>query len=243
MPELPPEQVAAMDAKTFFSYFANLLKSNPPAAADASMVIKLSSVGIIPGGDFDFSKLDPIMKTGLSRSVIPAKIKIRSFRSSREVNRWNFNLDLGSYGTNYLLRASTAMFGLGANIAVDSIYLGTSYDSQVTALTGSQRYVIHFSAAHTPPANAFWSLTLYNYRQFFASNTLNRYAIHSVDNLTYNADGSLDLFIQSDSPGPEKETNWLPSPREKFYLVIRIYWPKPEALDGRWKPPAVQRVN
>ena len=241
MLSLPPEQVTTMDAKTFFTCFANLLKSNPPAASDAPMIAKLGSAGIIPGGNFDFNKLDPVMWTGLSQSVIPAQIKIRSSRSSRVVNRWNINLDMGSYGTNYSLRAFTALVGLGANIAADAIYPSTFTDSQGNPLTGSQRYIIHFPAGHTPPANAFWSLTLYNYRQFFAFNTFNRYAIRSIDNLTYNADGSLYLFIQGDSPGPGKETNWLPSPRENFYLVMRIYWPKPETLDGRWKPPAVQR--
>ena len=96
--------------------------------------------------------------------------------------------------------------------------------------TGSSRYVIHFPPGAAPPANAFWSLTLYGYDGFFVPNVLNRYAIHSVDSLIYNGDGSLDLFIQSDSPGASKEANWLPAPRGGFRLSMRIYWPKAEVL-------------
>jgi len=241
---LPPQQVANMDAGAFFKYFADLLKTNPPAAADAPMIANLASVGIVPGRDFNFENLNPNVRNALIESVSAAQNRIRGPRvGSIVVNGWTINLKTGSYGTDYMFRAQVALNGLGANIAADSIYPATAVDSNGNPLTGAHRYVVRFPPGGTPPANAFWSLTLYNYRRFFADNPLNRYAIHSVDNLAYNADGWLDLYIQVDSPGPSKETNWLPAPQENFTLTMRIYWPKPEALSGTWKPPFVHRVN
>jgi hypothetical protein len=111
--------------------------------------------------------------------------------------------------------------------------------------SGANKYVVHFPKGQTPPANAFWSVTMYDAAYFFVDNPLNRYTVSPRNKLKYNADGSLDLYIQNESPGKDKEANWLPAPKGEFVLMMRLYWPKVEApsiIDGTWKPPAVKMV-
>ncbi len=115
-------------------------------------------------------------------------------------------------------------------------------DGDGKPLNGAARYVLHFDKERIPPADAFWSLTMYGADQFFAANPLGRFAIGDRDKLTFNADGSLDLYIQTDSPGTDKEANWLPAPAGPFTMNLRLYLPRREALEGRWTPPPVKRV-
>jgi hypothetical protein len=150
--------------------------------------------------------------------------------------------NLGHYGTEYLKRAVVAWMALGANLPEDAIYPVARVDAEGQPFSGANRYVIHFEKQELPPANAFWSLTLYNDQQFFAANPLNRYAIGDRDKLKFNKDGSLDLYVQNASPGKDKEANWLPAPADTFSLMMRIYWPKPPVLDGTWVPPQVKRL-
>ena len=129
--------------------------------------------------------------------------------------------------------------GLGANLAKDAVYPTAFVDGEGKPLTGQSRYVIHFDKGQMPPANAFWSITMYNAESFFVENPINRYNIAAWMPLKYNEDGSLDLYLQKDSPGKDKEANWLPAPEGKFSVTMRIYWPKESVLDGTWQPPAV----
>ncbi len=108
-------------------------------------------------------------------------------------------------------------------------------------LTGANQYVVHFQKGQLPPVGAFWSITMYNASQFFVPNPIDRYAIGDRDNLKFNDDGSLTLYIQNESPGKDKETNWLPAPKHSFNLFMRLYWPKKEILNGIWKPPNLER--
>jgi hypothetical protein len=136
-----------------------------------------------------------------------------------------------------------AFGGLGANPIEDAIYPSTAVDATGSPFSSAGRYVVHFGKAQLPPVRAFWSLTLYDDRQLFAANPLHRYAVGDRDTLLFNRDGSLDLYIQRDSPGHDHEANWLPAPaRGAFTLTLRLYWPKPEALDGTWTPPPVRRI-
>lgn len=240
----PAMQVAKMSAESFFQYFANLLKNNYPPPADAAVVKKLAEIGIVPGKNFDINSLDPTLRNKLEASVSAAQSKIKSYAGSSYLTAgWSTNVKSGNYGVDYWLRASIALIGLGANTAEDAVYPSTSVDNNGISLTGTNKYILHFPQGQTPPANAFWSLTLYNDRGYLAGNPMNRYAIHSADNLLYNADGSLDIYIQANSPGTDKEPNWLPAHQEGFNLTIRIYWPKQEALNGTWSPPSVKQVN
>jgi hypothetical protein len=135
-----------------------------------------------------------------------------------------------------------AQLGIGANIPVDALYPTAFVDADNNPLTGKNKYLIHFAADQLPPVNAFWSITLYNADSFLVKNALNRYALGDRDPLTFNDDGSLDIFIQHESPGTEKESNWIPAPETEFNLSMRLYWPKQSVLDGMWQPPAITRL-
>ncbi|HTP48104.1 MAG TPA: DUF1254 domain-containing protein [Casimicrobiaceae bacterium] len=242
----PVEQVAKMDARTFFSRVAMLLPDNPPAKEDTAMVERMKQLGIVPGQPFDVSKLDAASAKGLqdgAKSGLDAIVAAASGSTGDIKNGWIVNWDLGRYGTNYGLRAITAYVGLGANAPEDAIYPYTHLDGGGRRLNGANRYVLHFDKGKTPPAEAFWSLTMYNDKHFFVANPIDRYAIGDRDKLHYNANGSLDLYIQNENPGKDKESNWLPAPKGDFNLILRVYWPKQEMLERRWEPPAVQRVS
>ena len=139
-------------------------------------------------------------------------------------------------------RAVVALVGLGANRPDDAIYAHAKVDSDGKPLSGANRYTIHFPNGQLPPVGAFWSITMYNSKQFFVDNPIDRYAIGDRDKLKFNEDGSLTLYVQNQSPGKDRESNWLPAPNDSFNLVMRLYWPK-VIIDGIWKPPAVDRVK
>jgi hypothetical protein len=132
--------------------------------------------------------------------------------------------------------------GLGANLSEDAVYAAADVDAAGQPLSGENRYRIRFSPGALPPVKAFWSLTIYNERHFLVPNPIGRYALGDRDPVRAEPDGTLDLFIQHDDPGPERSANWLPAPAQGFSLVLRLYFPKAAILDGRWRPPAVVRV-
>ncbi|WP_013323775.1 DUF1254 domain-containing protein [Gloeothece verrucosa] len=242
----PVEQVKNLDAATFFKQMSSLMKNNPPAPEDLEMVEKLAKIGIVPGEDFELQSLTPSVIKGLSRSVQAAHEQVVAAGSSPKAevkNNWLMTYNLGSYGTNYLHRAGVAWVGLGANLPEDAIYPLTRVDEAGNPLTGENRYVIHFECDQIPPVNAFWSITMYNNQQFFVDNPLDRYAIGDRDHLTYNQDGSLDIYIQHSSPGKDQQSNWLPSPQDDFNLILRLYWPKAPVLNKLWSPPPVRRIS
>jgi hypothetical protein len=134
----------------------------------------------------------------------------------------------------------------GANRPHDAVYPTSLKDASDSAYDGANKYVIHFDKGQTPPAEGFWSITMYNSSYFFVANPINRYSISARQNLTRNADGSLDLYVQHDTPGADKESNWLPAPAGKFVLMMRLYWPDesdPSILDGRRKIPPAKKVG
>ncbi len=242
----PKEQVDSMSAEKFFTYAAELLKLNPPHLTDEPIVAQLTKIGIEPGKSFDFNGLDPAIRKALEtapedgRQLMAWKIPTLA----RVVNGWSMNTDtMGVYGNYYLKRAIVAQFGLGANVPEDAIYPTNLGDEFGKPLDGANAYTIHFDKEAIPPAAAFWSITLYDAEGYPAENALNRSALSSWMPLTYNADGSLDLYFQNETPGAGKEANWLPAPRGPFNLLLRIYAPKSEALTGEWNPPPVKRLQ
>jgi hypothetical protein len=150
---------------------------------------------------------------------------------------------MGVYGNYYLKRAIVAQVGLGANLPEDAIYPLNLGDETGKPLDGTNRYALHFDKGDTPPARAFWSVTLYDAQGFQVANPFNRFNLSSWMPLKYNPDGSLDLYLQNENPGPEKETNWLPAPKGPFNLTMRLYAPGSDALTGKWNPPPVTRVQ
>lgn len=239
------DQVNALNADTFFKKLAALMKNNPPAKADAPMLAKLAKLSIIPGKDFDISKLNPEAAKGLNQAVKTGQEKIMAQVKNAGVikNGWTITTKTGDYGTDYIQRAFIAAVGLGANLPQDAIYPTTSVDNNGQKLNGINHYIIHFAKGETPPVNAFWSLTMYNTNYFFVSNPLNKYTVSPRNKLSENKDGSVDLYIQNDSPGKDKEANWLPAPKDDFILMFRFYWPKEALLKGKWYPPAVKKVK
>lgn len=241
----PPQQVAGMDAATFFATFAELMKTNPPHDADAPLLARLKTIGIEAGKDFDAGALPPEAIKGLEQAVTNAPdLFVAAIMKNRVTNNgWSFPVKIGSYGTAYPERAAIARYGLGALTQEDAIYCQAGDDYEGRELTGSNRYILHFDTGALPPVRAFWSVTLYGPDGFFVSNPIDRYAIGDRDKLTFNKDGSLDIYIQHDTPGEDMVSNWLPAPAGSFNLSMRLYWPAPEAADGTWKPPAVRRVE
>jgi len=238
------EQVNSLSAENYFKMMAQLMKVNPPAAADAPMVASMAKLGIIPGQDFDMKKLDPAVAEAL-QGVPKAgfgKIMAHFKEAGSDINAWTFSTKTGLYGTDYLQRAFITAIGLGANRPQDAIYPTSEKGIDGQAYDGANKYTMHFEKGQTPPADGFWSLTMYDANYFFVANALNRYTLSSRFKFQYNADGSLDFYIQKDSPGKDKESNWLPAPAGKFILMLRLYWPKESVLKGTWKPPIVQKL-
>jgi hypothetical protein len=134
--------------------------------------------------------------------------------------------------------------GIGANTIEDAVYPTAFIDAEGKPFSSDSRYLLHFSKDQIPPVRAFWSLTMYNEKQLLAANPIDRFAIGDRDKLAFNPDGSLDLYIQRESPGKDKESNWLPAPASgSFTMNMRLYWPKAEVLDGTWSPPGVTQVK
>jgi hypothetical protein len=249
----PREQVNAMDGASYFKLFAELLKTNPPSAEDAPMVAKLEKIGIVPGQDFDASRLEPAVLKGIDAAPKPAQEKISVYLKEAPVtgdakleNGWLFFKNTGVYGTGYRNRAMITWYGLGANRPQDAVYPTSEGPDLLKKYSGANKYVMRIAKGEAPPVNGFWSLTMYDKDYFFVPNVLNRYTVSQRNKFKVNADGSIDLYIQKDSPGKDKEQNWLPAPEGEFVLMMRLYWPKetpPSILDGSWKPPAVQQAS
>jgi hypothetical protein len=243
----PVQQVAKMDAATFFARLNAVMKDNPPASADAEAMKRFAAIGVVPGEPFDLAKLDSPVARGVERGARAGREKIVAAAKKplgKTINNWSVMIDkMGRYGTDYTFRAVVAHIALGANLPEDAIYPRAIADAEGKPLTGANRYLIRFPKGQTPPVDAFWSITMYDNEQFFVENPIDRYAIGDRDKLKFGDDGSLTLYIQHASPGVDRESNWLPASKDEFNLIMRLYWPKKQVLDGAWKPPAVERLE
>lgn len=247
------EQVNGLDGAGYFSVLADLLKTNPPVAADAPLVEKLAKLGIVPGQNFEPGKLDSAVAAAIGAAPKPAQETIMAGDKDavaagilKSINGWQYSTNLGEYGTNYQLRSYVTAIGLGANLSKDAVYPKSEGPSADQRYDGNSGYVIRFAKDQLPPVKGFWSLTMYDADYFFVDNPLNRYTLSQRNDLTINPDGSIDVYIQADNPGPEKESNWLPAPKGRFVLMFRLYWPTetpPSILDGSWAPPQVTKVG
>ena len=239
----PLKQINEMPALQYFTYGAELMKENRPHLTDWSIIARIRRIGLEPGQSFDSSK---ISANGLTHAA-NAGLKLMHDKAptlARVTNGWQMNTDtMGVYGDYYLKRAIVAMGGLGANQPEDAIYPLNVSDAGGKPVMAENSYILHFNKDELPPVGAFWSLTMYDAEGFQLPNPINRFAIGDRDALKFNGDGSLDLYIQNQSPGRDKESNWLPAPKSgELGLTMRLYAPKPQALDGRWNPPAVKRA-
>ena len=238
----PKTQVDTMPAAKYFTYAAELLKLHPPHLTDQPIIAQMKRIGIESGKAFDFAQLDPAVQKALAAAPAEAQ-ELMSWKVAtvaRVANGWSMNTDtMGVYGNYYLKRAIVSQLGLGANLPEDAIYPLNLADDTGKPLIGTNQYTIHFDKGAVPPVNAFWSITLYDAEGFQVANVLNRFAVSSWMPFNTNADGSLDLYFQNESPGKNKEANWLPAPTGAFNLTMRLYGPKTEALTGKWNPPSI----
>ncbi|MBX9830176.1 MAG: DUF1254 domain-containing protein [Xanthobacteraceae bacterium] len=239
----PLRAVAQMPPADYFQYGAELMRQNPPHLTDWSILTRMKRIGIEPG-KFDSSK---VSADALTQGAA-AGLKLMHDKTptlARVTNGWQMNTDtMGVYGDFYLKRAIVALVGLGANQPEDAIYPLNVSDADGKPVMAENKYVLHFDKDQLPPVGAFWSLTMYDAEGFQVANPLNRFAIGDRDALKFNADGSLDLYIQNENPGPDREANWLPAPNSgQLGLTLRLYAPKPEVADGRWNPPPVRQVD
>jgi hypothetical protein len=242
----PKVQVDRMPVEKYFAHAVELLKTIPPQITDQPIIAQLKKIGIEPGKSFEMQSLDPAIRKGLAGVPEEAQ-RLMAWKIptlARVVNGWSMNTDtMGVYGNYYLKRAIVTQVGLGANLPEDAVYPINLVDDTGRPLDGTSKYTLHFDKGTTPPANAFWSITLYDAEGFQVANALNRFNLSSWMPLKHNADGSLDLYFQNESPGPDRESNWLPAPKGAFNLLLRLYAPKSEVLTGKWNPPPVTRVH
>src|SRR5215469_13883837 len=241
----PMVQVDTMSAGAYFAYAAELLKLHPPHVTDQPIIAEMERIGIEPGKSFDISRIDPTVRKALEAAPAQAQalMKWKVPTLATVTNYWSMNTNtMGVYGNYYLKRAIVAKLGLGANLPEDAIYPMNLGDQSGKPLDGANKYTIHFDKANIPPANGFWSITLYDQEGYQVANDLGRFAVSSWMPFHYNQDGSLDLYFQNESPSPDKQANWLPGPKGPFNLCLRLYAPRSEALTGKWNPPPVTRV-
>lgn len=243
-PLAPIAQMQALGTRDFFERLSALMIDNPPSTADAAMLSKLARIGIAPGQPVTWDLVEN-MAVSAGRWLADFKIAQELKKPRDLVRGWSTPpRTLGQYGTQYNRRAVVAMVGLGANLPEDAMYPSAKVDDQGNALNGKHAYRIHFAADQLPPVNAFWSITAYGADNFLMDNADHRYAVGSLSSLTPNADGSIDILIQASPPSKDMDKNWLPvKPGEDFLLNARLYWPQPQALDGRWGMPAVERLK
>jgi hypothetical protein len=243
------KQVNSLDFDTYFTQLAKLLKTNPPKPEDAPIISRMARIGLVPGQDFDPSKLG-----ALDRAVIKTVPKLAlvemglHLKQQKTTNGWlYFTKGVGNFGTDYLLRGMANLLGPGWNRPQDAIYPLSLKDASGDEYDGAKyKYVMRFEKGQMPPVEAFWSLTLYDTDFFFVPNPTNRYELSQRNKFITNPDGSVDMYLQAESPGKAKEPNWLPAPKGKFVLVLRMYGPTqspPSIVDGSWTPPPVRRVH
>jgi hypothetical protein len=238
----------------FFDYLDFALQFAPPEPEEKEIRAKLARIGIGPGKTFDFKDLSLEHKAEVALGMKDGDAKVDQYLAAGEknINGWKIGSWFGDrdfFHGDWLLRAAGAKGGIYGNDAVEATYPMTKTLADGQPLDGSKaNYTLTFAAGQLPPVNAFWSVTMYDGKtQLLIENPINRYLINSpmLSNLTKSADGSLTLYIQKDSPGKDKESNWLPAPDGPIYLVMRLYWPKTEAPSvlppgsGTWQPPAI----
>lgn len=235
----------------FFDLLGFTMRFAPVIPAEQEMRTRFASVGIGPDGSFDADSLDPATREAFEGGMADAWAELDAFKKNE--------IDTGKvssaqlFGTaadlkgNYLYRFAGAALGIYGNTAAEAIYPNFSNDAAGQPLTGADRYTVTFAAEQLPPVNAFWSLTMYEMPQsLLAANPIDRYLVNSamLPELTRNPDGGLTIYVQHDAPTEAAQLpNWLPAPEGPFAMVMRLYWPKPDALDGSWKAPAPVKVS
>jgi hypothetical protein len=246
-PLSPQEQRTSLE---FFNVMNFLLQFTAPHPSEKSLRARFAKIGVEAGKPFDVAKLAPEMRAAVEGGMEDGHKAFEEFKRT--------HLDTGKttagdlFGTreylknNYMARMAGAIMGIYGNSKEEALYPLYSLDAAGKPLDGSNRYTLRFAPGQLPPVHAFWSLTMYELpASLLVANPINRYLINSpmLPNMKRDADDGITLYIQSESPGKDKEANWLPAPKGPFLMFMRLYWPKPEALDGTWRQPPLRRAE
>jgi hypothetical protein len=232
----------------FFEQLGDTLAINGAPASDAGLLGLLKNIGLSVDYGFDPADLSDGEKQALAQAISDgeAMLAAKSASMGRDVNGWQLSPVLDDYfGNDYLFRAAIGYQAMFVNTPIEAYYPGVFNDSDGNTLDGSSgKYTMTFAKGKTPPVGAFWSTTMYDAKKrLMTENSINRYKIGSADNLKTGADGSTTIYIQSESPGKDKESNWLPAPKEPFYMLFRMYQPDIEVLNGQYDLPGVVKAK
>jgi hypothetical protein len=257
-PPAPPivtfiKPLSAEDEKSspaFFDILNFILQFCPVHPSETNIMARFAPLGLGADGMFDSKALSSEMREAVQAGITDAWNSFKEFKET-QINT-GIQASADSFGTRavlngrYLVRMSAAILGIYGNSKDEAIYPVYFVDDGKKPLSGTNRYKLRFATNQLPPVNAFWSLTLYELpSSLLSANKLNRYLINSsmLPDLRRDADRGITLYVQHESPGKDRETNWLPAPNGPFFAVLRLYWPKPEALDDGWKAPALRLVD
>ncbi len=229
---------------TFFNRLNQLLVRNPPEPDDPATMDRIAKLGIALGAEFHMEAFSSEVQKAIQEGVAAGQKALREAVLGKVVNGWQIALDLGRYGTNYVYRAGWTFFGVGGNLAEDAVYPVAAVDGDGKPFVSANKYVLRFTKEQIPPVQAFWSLTMYDPDSYLVPNPIKRYALGDRSGMKPGDDSSLTIYIQRDSPGKDKEANWLPAPKDGgFKLALRLYAPRKEIAEGTWTPPPVKRVG
>ena len=241
----PVAQVDALTATEFFEKAWALLRHEGSHGTDGSMLLRLRHLGLHEEEDFSFATQSIENRSAFEQAAHTARERVRQFarRRGNIVGCWTYTTsDIGTYGNSYVQRAVVARIGLAANPPEDAIYIASVSDADKQTLHGSNTYVIHFNKGELPPAHSFWSITAYDGPGFMMSNRLDRFGIRSRDDMTFNDDESLDIYVGPECPPMSPESNWIPTIDGVIALQIRLYTPGQAFLSGEWSPPDIQHI-
>ncbi len=242
MTTAPVDQVLSLSGAELLRRTADLMLHHPPHLVDQPLLARMRRLGLVAGEPFDIDALDTGTRDAIEAGAVSAQARMERLTAMHPVvDGWSQpTFTMGVYGTDYWRRAIIAKIGLGANLVEDAVYPVLFHDAAGNTPVGEVDYVLHFDADALPPVDAFWSVTMYDGDGFTAPNDLDRYALGDRDPLVYNADGSLDLYLQHTDPGDDRRANWLPAPAGSLGITMRLYDPRPEVLDGTWTPPPLR---
>jgi hypothetical protein len=245
-PLSPAEQRTSPE---FFNILNFVLQFCPTVPSETELMARFDKIGVGAGKTFDVAKLTPEMKSAIEQGMADAWADMAALQKRIDAKEVTLGEMFGTreyLKNNYLYRMAAAVNGIYGNSKQEAMYPIYAIDSDGQKLEGTKRYTVRFAPGDLPPVNAFWSLTMYELpASLLVANPLNRYLLNSpmIPQFKRDADGSITFYIQNESPGADKEANWLPAPKGPFVCFMRLYWPKPEALDGKWKQPPMQKVS
>jgi hypothetical protein len=242
----PEQQKTSLD---FFTILNFVLQFCPTHPSETELRARFAKIGVGAGQNFDASKLSPEIKAAIEQGMADAWTDFENLQKQVEAGAMTSSDMFGTRAelkNNYLYRMAGTIYGIYANSKEEAIYPVVAVEPAGQQSNGGNRYTMRFAPDQLPPVNAFWSITMYDFPgRLLVANPIDRYLLNSpmLPQFVRDADGGITFYVQNESPGKDKEPNWLPAPKGPFAVYMRLYWPKPEALDGRWKAPPMKQVG